>query len=94
MIINGFPIAEEIIEKILSQYTAGIVTIEDGIIGNRTTGLRGFAGMISGYGVERKIPMEHIGIVDPRIAPSDGHSEVWTHFGLTKSALVTAIKSL
>ena len=37
---------------------------------------------------------EHIGIVDPRIAPSEGHEEVWEHFGITSDAIVSAVKSL
>ena len=37
---------------------------------------------------------EHIGIIDPKIAPSEGHEEVWEHFGITASAIVSAVKSL
>ena len=67
---------------------------EDGIIGERDTGLRGFAGLLAGIAYGSKIPLEHIGIRNPRIAPSEGHMEVWEHFGITVESLVTAIQNL
>ena len=76
---------------IFETYTGGVVTIEDGIIATRATGLRGFASLVAGAGNGRT---EHVGIVDPRVAPSEGHDEVWEHFGLTTDALVAAVKSL
>jgi hypothetical protein len=35
-----------------------------------------------------------VGIVDPRIAPSEGHDEVWAHFGITRENIVAAVESL
>jgi transketolase len=93
IIINGFPLEPDFFEDVFNRYTEGIVTIEDGLTGSGKTGLRGFAGMISGAGRTGTIPMEHIGIIDPRVAPSEGHIEVWAHFGLTKDALISAVKS-
>ena len=82
------------LSDILTRYSQGIVTIEDGIIGTRATGLAGFAGLISSAAHGYNIPLEHLGIKDPRVAPSDGHREVWEHFGLTTEALVAAVKRL
>ncbi len=93
LVVNGLPLAENAVEEFVSQYPAGLVTIEDGIIGGPATGLRGFAGLIASHAAGR-VPLNHIGITDPRIAPSEGHMEVWAHFGLTKDALVEAVRGL
>ncbi len=94
IIVNGLPVPEEFIHTTISKYPKGIVTIEDGIIGDKGTGRRGFAGVIAGYGNGFDTPMAHIGIVDPGIAPSEGHYEVWEHFGITKQSLIQAVKSI
>lgn len=94
LVINGLPLAEGFLDRCFKQYTDGIVTVEDGIIATPETGLRGFAGMVRTAAYGHAIPLEHIGIVDPRVAPSEGHMEVWSHFGITKEAMVTALKNL
>ncbi len=94
IIINGLPLPENFIETTIKKYSKGVVTIEDGLIGTTTTGLRGFANLVAGYGNQFDTPMAHVGITDPRIAPSEGHYEVWEHFGLTKEAIMEAIKAL
>jgi transketolase C-terminal domain/subunit len=94
IIVNALPVTGEILNNILSKYPAGIVTIEDGLIGNMESGLRGFAGMMAGYGHRDRVAMAHVGITDPAIAPSEGHYEVWEHFGITKEALIKAVQSL
>ena len=70
------------------------MTVEDGIIGTRDSGIRGFASMVISAASNSATKTEHIGIVDPRIAPSEGHEEVWEHFGITSDAIVSAVKSL
>ena len=65
-----------------------------GIIGTRCTGVRGFAGLVLSAASDSGTKTEHVGIVDPRIAPSEGHDEVWEHFGITSDAIVAAAKSL
>ena len=94
LIVNGFPLPDDTLPKLFERYTEGIVTIEDGIIGNSATGLRGFASVIASAALRHSVPVAHVGIVDPRIAPSAGHLELWTHFGITTEALVTAVDSL
>jgi transketolase N-terminal domain/subunit/transketolase C-terminal domain/subunit len=85
-VVNGFPIEEAFFEGIAKQYTR-VITIEDGLIGTVEAGLRGFAafaaGKLSGSGVK----LEHLGIVDPRIAPSETFEIVWAHYGMTVDAL-------
>ena len=71
----------------------GVVTAEDGIIGTRCTGVRGFASLVLSAASDSGTRTEHVGIVDPRIAPSEGHAEVWEHFGLTSGAIADAVKS-
>ena len=78
-VINGLPLPDDFLPGVFETYTGGVVTIEDGIIATRATGLRGFASLVAGAGNGRT---EHVGIVDPRVAPSEGHDEVWEHFGL------------
>jgi len=40
------------------------------------------------------LPVAHIGITDPCVAPSSGHMETWAHFGITAGALVKAVQEL
>ncbi len=50
--------------------------------------------MIAGVAYGSNIPLEHVGIKDPRIAPSKGHMEVWEHFGITTASLVEAVQDI
>ncbi|MEW6360255.1 MAG: thiamine pyrophosphate-dependent enzyme [Planctomycetota bacterium] len=93
-VVNGFPLPGDTLPKIFEKYRGGVVTIEDGIIATRGTGLRGFAAVVAGAAYGTGAPTDHIGIVDPRVAPSEGHMEVWAHFGITKDALVQAVSGL
>ncbi|HMP89732.1 MAG TPA: thiamine pyrophosphate-dependent enzyme [Kiritimatiellia bacterium] len=92
-IINGFPVDPEELCRFFSRYPEGLVTVEDGLIGNRNVGLRGFASLIASNAGGMRVPVAHIGITDPRIAPSDGHHEVWAHFGITRDAIMDAVMS-
>jgi transketolase C-terminal domain/subunit len=94
IIVNGLPLPAEALAEILDRYSDGIVTIEDGLIGTPGSGLRGFAALVATEGMHRGLPMDFIGIVDPRIAPAEGHLEVWEHFGITAPALVDAVQGL
>ncbi len=93
-VVNGLPLPNGCLESLISQYTRGVVTIEDGKIGTSETGLRGFAGLAATAASSRGAPHAHVGLTDPTIAPSDGHMETWAHFGITTDALVNAIDSL
>lgn len=93
-IVNGLPLPETALPELFARYRGGIVTIEDGIIGNTHTGLRGFASFVAGTAYSSGLPLGHIGITDPRIAPSEGHHEVWEHFGITTAALTEVVKAL
>jgi len=93
-IINGLPIDPDQLCRFFSKYPDGLVTVEDGLIGNRAVGLRGLAGLISNNAAGMRVPVAHVGISDPRIAPSDGHHEVWEHFGITRDAIISAVESL
>lgn len=92
IIVNGLPLSENMLEDMLSNYSEGVVTIEDGKIGVPETGLRGFAGLVAS--TAKGIPTAHVGITDPRIAPSDSHMGTWAHFGITSGALVSAVEGL
>ncbi|MCJ8329325.1 MAG: hypothetical protein HRT89_02230 [Lentisphaeria bacterium] len=93
LIVNGLPFNEGQLDSLLDEYSDGIVTIEDGLIGDCMSGLRGFAALVATNATNR-ISLAHVGINDPRIAPAEGHDEVWEHFGLTKENLVSAVKSI
>jgi len=93
-VINGLPLPDGWLEQIADKYPDGLVTAEDGLIGTPQTGLRGFAALVATTLYGSGIPLAHIGITDPRIAPSDGHMQVWEHFGITTDALVDAVRSL
>ena len=93
-IVNGLPLRPEVLENLLTPYSDGVVTVEDGFIGTQQTGVRGFAGLMASAANSAGLPRAHIGITDPRIAPSDGHLETWEHFGITAKALVDAVHNL
>ena len=92
-VINGLPLPNDFLSNIFDKYD-NVVTAEDGIIGTRDCGIRGFASMVISAASNTNTKTEHIGIIDPKIAPSEGHEEVWEHFGITASAIVSAVKSL
>ncbi|MBN1515881.1 hypothetical protein JXA32_04885 [Candidatus Sumerlaeota bacterium] len=94
LILNSLPLPEGALEKLFAQYPGGIVTVEDGIIGTpEAGGLRGIAGMFCSAN-KANIPLAHVGIVDPRTAPSHGWEETWEHFGITRANIVRAVQSL
>ena len=93
-VVNGLPLPPNAIAELAQRYPGGLVTAEDGIIAEPSIGLRGFASLVAGCLQDSTTPVRHIGITDPRIAPSDGHMEVWAHFGITAEALVDAVHSL
>lgn len=93
-VINGLPLEEHRLENLFKQYPDGLVTIEDGLIGTPETGIRGFAGLVRGAACGKKIPLVHLGITDPRIAPSEGHLELWQYFGIDAPSAIAAVKSL
>ncbi len=93
-VVNGLPLDDGRLEALFKQYPDGIVTIEDGLIGTPEKGLRGFAGLVCGAAHGRKIPLIHLGITDPRIAPSEGHLELWQYFGIDAPSAIAAAKAL
>lgn len=94
VIVNGLPFDDGELDRLLDQYPNGIVTVEDGLIATPEIGLRGFAGLVRTAAYGRTLPLRHVGIVDPRIAPSDGHEETWQHFGITREAIVQAVQAI
>ncbi|MCC7262822.1 MAG: hypothetical protein IT369_09905 [Candidatus Latescibacteria bacterium] len=90
---NSLPLPQGMLEKWIARYDQGLVTIEDGLIGTPASGLRGFAGLVASS-AQGRVPLAHLGITDPRVAPSEGHPETWAFFGLTAQALSTAVKGL
>ena len=93
-VVNGLPLDEGRLEALFKQYPDGIVTIEDGLIGTPEKGLRGFAGLVCGAACGKRVPLIHLGITDPRIAPSEGHLELWQYFGIDAPAAIAAVKAL
>ena len=89
-VINGLPLPQDFFAGIADRYDA-VVTIEDGLIGDQGAGLRGFAGLVSSHLSGTTIRLEHLGIVDPAVAPSDDYVKVWEHYGITAQAIVDAV---
>ncbi len=86
IVVNGFPIDEPFLDSLPRKYTR-IMTLEDGLIGTKEAGLRGFAAFVAGRLAGCGVTLDHQGITDPRIAPSDTFQEVWAHYGMTSDAL-------
>src|SRR4051794_18361802 len=85
-VVNGFPIDEAVIADVAGRYTR-LLTLEDGLIGTVESGLRGFAAYAAGKFAGRGVRVEHAGIADPRIAPSETFDKVWAHYGMTAEAI-------
>jgi len=85
-VVNGFPVEESFFDGLAKKYDR-VITIEDGLIGTVEAGLRGFAAFTAGKLAECGMKLEHLGIVDPRIAPSETFEVVWAHYGMTADAL-------
>ncbi len=88
-VINGLPLPDAFFGEIADRYDT-VLTIEDGLIGDRAAGLRGFAGLVASHLCGSSVRLEHFGIVDPAVAPSEDYLKVWEHYGLTVQGLVDA----
>lgn len=93
-VINGLPWAKDQMSRFTKAYPGGLVTVEDGLIATPDIGLRGFAGLVQSAAAGSGVPLAFIGITDPRVAPSDGHAEVWEYFGITADAIAEALAGL
>jgi transketolase C-terminal domain/subunit len=91
-VVNGLPLAAGRLAELISPYVEGVATAEDGLIGTAESGVRGFAGLVAGAAATLGVPCRHVGISDPRTAPSEGHMETWAHFGITAAAIGSAIE--
>jgi transketolase N-terminal domain/subunit/transketolase C-terminal domain/subunit len=91
-VVNGFPLPDGFFTDLAGRYRR-VLTIEDGLIGNPASGVRGFAGLAATHLGGSGVRLEHFGICDPQIAPSEHFVQVWEHFGLTEDALVSALVS-
>jgi transketolase N-terminal domain/subunit/transketolase C-terminal domain/subunit len=91
-VVNGFPIEESFLDDAARRYTR-IFTLEDGIIGTPGAGVRGFAAYAAGRFANCDIELEHFGIVDPRVAPSETFEIVWEHFGMTADEILKRLTS-
>jgi deoxyxylulose-5-phosphate synthase len=90
IVVNGFPLADDFFDGIAGRYSH-IVTLEDGLIGTPASGLRGFAGVVATNLQGAGLAMDHLGIVDPAVAPSETFQEVWQHFGITEAELLRVL---
>jgi len=89
-IINGFPLADGFFPGLGARYTH-VLTVEDGLIGTADAGLRGFAAYAASQLYGSGVGLQHFGISDPRIAPSEHFVQVWEHFGMTAAAMADAL---
>jgi transketolase C-terminal domain/subunit len=89
-VINGFPLEDGFLTGLAARYRH-IVTIEDGLIGDPESGTKGFAGVVATALAGSGVRLSHLGISDPRIAPSEHFVKVWEHFGMTEEQLLAEI---
>ena len=93
-VVNGLPLGSGELGDLIRKYSGGVVTIEDGLIGNPEVGVRGFASLVQSAAAGTAIPVAHVGIVDPTVAPSEGHLATWDYFGITTAGLIEAVHLL
>jgi len=89
-VVNGFPLPDAFFTGLARRYRR-VLTIEDGLIGNPASGVRGFAGLVATHLGGTDVRLDHFGICDPQVAPSEHFVQVWEHFGLTEDAVVSAL---
>jgi len=89
-VINGFPLEDDFLAGLASRYTR-VITIEDGLIGTPASGLQGFAGVAASSLAGAGVALQHFGIVDPTVAPSETFVEVWEHFGISEKHVLDAL---
>lgn len=89
-VINGLPLDPGFLAGLATRYRR-VITVEDGLIGTADSGLRGFAALVATSLVGTGVSLDHVGIADPQIAPSDDFRRVWEHFGITSAAIAQAI---
>ena len=89
-VINGFPLADTFFTDIAARYTR-VLTLEDGLIGTPASGPRGLAAVAAGALQGTGVALDHFGIVDPSVAPSETFMELWEHFGMTEPHLLRAL---
>lgn len=89
-VVNGFPLEAGFLNGLAKKYQK-IVTIEDGLIGTVESGLRGFAGFVSSGLYGSGVTLDHFGIIDPQVAPSEHFIQVWEHYGMTAAALADSV---
>ena len=89
-VINGFPLEEGFAAGLASRYQR-VLTIEDGLIGTPSAGLQGLAGLVASSLIDAGVSLQHFGIVDPSVAPSETFDKVWEHFGMTEKHLLDAL---
>ncbi|HMO01570.1 MAG TPA: thiamine pyrophosphate-dependent enzyme [Oligoflexia bacterium] len=92
-VINSLPLPSDFFNEHLKKYKT-VITIEDSLIGDEKSGLRGFAGLVSSNLANSGKYLKHIGISDPQVAPSDHFSVVWKHFGISEESLIRAAKKI
>ena len=90
-VINGFPLPDAFFADIASRYSR-VITIEDGLIGTVESGLRGFAAFAASQLYRSDVALDHFGINDPGVAPSDHFVKIWEHYGITSAAIALAIQ--
>jgi deoxyxylulose-5-phosphate synthase len=89
-VVNGLPLDSGFLAGLAARYTR-VVTIEDGLIGTPASGLRGFAGLVSSALVGAGVSINHFGIADPCVAPSETFIEVWEHFGISEQHVLDVL---
>jgi transketolase N-terminal domain/subunit len=91
IVVNGFPLADSFFADIATRY-ARVITLEDGLIGTVESGLRGFAALAASQLYRSRVDLDHFGITDPGVAPSEHFHKVWEHYGMTTAALIQSIQ--
>lgn len=89
-IVNGFPLPEDFLGGLPQRYQK-VITVEDGLIGTPESGLRGLAGCVASTLAGSNVTLDHFGIEDPQIAPSEYFIQVWDHYGMTEEAMTASI---
>ncbi len=89
-VVNGLPLPDSFLQDVSRRYRQ-VITIEDGLIGNADSGLRGFAAYVATHLYGSGVDLDHFGITDPQVAPSEHFVQVWEHFGMTEQALTAAL---
>ncbi len=92
--INGFPLPEDFLDGLVGALQEDRHGRGRADRNRRTQGCAASPAYVASALYGSGVALDHFGIVDPQIAPSDHFVQVWEHYGITEEEIAESILSL